>query len=104
MWRRSSLALTLLVASGCAITNRLDATNSQLTTANAQLARSDQRVADMQAHIQQMAQQLAETDRKLNTVEQAVLQSPVLRPRISPAPPTEPIPAPNLPSPAPAPR
>ena len=73
-----------------------------------QLATADQRMADMQAQVHQLNQQMTvvmgtlnETDRKMNTVEQSILQSSLLRPKTSPAPPTQPVPVPVPATPAP---
>ncbi len=107
MWRKTFLAVCALGCTGCAVTDRLDLVNQHLSVANSQLSTADQRLAEMQANVRDLHAQmnvalrsLEETNRKLNTVEQAVLQSPVLRPKISPPPPIRPIPPPAASAPS----
>jgi len=90
MRRNLILALALLPASGCAIIDRLDTTNQQLTTVNGQLAVANQQVA-------QALQKLDETNRRIDVVDQAILKLPSLRPDPVPAP-APATPAPSMPA------
>jgi septal ring factor EnvC (AmiA/AmiB activator) len=95
MRRSLAIAPSLLLTSGRAITDRLDITNHQLGTVNRQLGETNQRLGDAQARLYEVNRRLDETNRKLNTVEQAILQSSVLRPN-----PATPAPTPQPASPA----
>jgi septal ring factor EnvC (AmiA/AmiB activator) len=88
--RLLAIATALLLASGCAVTDRLDITNHQLGAVNQKIAETNLRLGDAQAKLQEVNMRLDETNRKLNTVEQSILQSPVLRPN-----PATPAPAPR---------
>ena len=90
MRRLLVLAPCSLLSSGWAITDRLDITNHQLGAVNQKIAETNLRLGDAQARLLEVNQRLDETNRKLNTVEQAILQSPVLRP--NPATPPPPLP------------
>lgn len=97
MKRFLGIAPLLLLTSGCAITDRLDLTNQQLGAANSRIGETNQRLADVEAKLLDVNLRIEETNRKMNTVEQAILQSPVLRPNPSthatvPPPSTTPTP------------
>jgi len=95
MRRLFAIAPALLLSTGCAITDRLDITNHQLAAVDQKIAETNLRLGDAQARLLEVDQQLAETNRKLSTVEQAILQSPVLRPNpANPAPVPMPQPQP----------
>ena len=87
MRRRLIMALGLLAAPGCAITDRIDQTNREIETTNSQLAIANQQLAGA-------LQRLDETNRRIDVIDQAVLQSPLLRPNLTPA-----APAPGRPAP-----
>jgi septal ring factor EnvC (AmiA/AmiB activator) len=80
-------ALAVLAAPGCAITDRIDRTNQEINTTNSQLAVANQQLAGA-------LQRIDETNRRLDVVDQAILQSPLLRPNPAPA-----APAPGRPTP-----
>ena len=81
MKRIIALSSLLLVGSGCMspLTRRLDLTNQQLATTNAQLAETNQRLGDTQARLIETNQRVAnlegkldESNRRVGLVDQAI--------------------------------